>query len=164
MNNSSSESETESENVFIEWILENIDKKYENCDLSDKDYYKKLSERIKFYVKAKEKMENDPLIVELSRIAEDYTNEHKDLNISPEAAMSHAIKQHKSLLLETIETFMKGDETDEEDDDFNEDSDNNDVEDANEETDEDDENMIKNGLRTKTMPHNMSQYSKLMRH
>jgi len=131
---------------FIDNLLENIQSKYEICDMDRKEIYQKLCNRIKFHLVSKEEVEADSVMSELSSDASDYKETHKDLKISDSAAIDHAIKEHKSLLMEKIDDLFEDENsTDYESEDSQVDNEEN--------TEENVEPMIGSGYRTKTNMH-----------
>ena len=140
-NTSESETEADKKNEFIRWLLQRIEERNDD-KLTEKQYYTKLSDKIKFYANVNEMMEKDPIFQDLESKAQNYVDENSELTISTEAAMGHALKQHKSLLLEEINEFLNNDSNEERDDgDDSSDEDNADIND----------DQSGEGHRTKTM-------------
>ena len=128
---------------FIDNLLQNIQSKYENCDMDRKEMYQKLCKRIKFHLVSKEEVEADSVMSGLSSDAADYKETHKDLKISDSAAIDHAIKEHKSLLMEKMNDHLEDENS------INYKSDDSEVNNE-ENTEENVEPMIGSGYRTKT--------------
>lgn len=108
----SSESETR---FFIDELMERIHEKYQNSDYDIKDYYHKLISRIKFHLNSKQSIENDSLMQKIEETAEKYKNSHEEITFSRDTAIDHAIKQHKSLIMEMIRNYLQNDEEDKSD-------------------------------------------------
>ena len=135
---------------FIQWLLEKINNKLDEDDnFMEKEFYHLLIKRLKFYVKAKTMMENDPLFEKLKDIANDYQSENDELNVSDESALEHAIKQNKAIIMHEIKRFLYNDN------DESESEDEEDTESENMSDNESNENYSEmsqtgNGSRTKT--------------
>ena len=142
-----SESENDS-NVFLQWLMEKINSKFNTNEMVEKEYFKLVTNRLKFYSKAKAMMDDDPLFQKLEDIADQYINDHEDLNISKEAAMEYAIKQFKSIIMEKIMNFLYESDDDGEDiDEEMEENDDSDAENDDSDDDSDAENNSNNRFR-----------------
>ena len=139
---SDSESENDS-NIFMQWLMEKINSKFNTNEMIDKEFFKLVTERLKFYSKAKAMMDEDHLFQKLENMADEYMNDNEDLNVSDEAAMEYAIKQFKSIIMEKIRNFLYESDSDAEEDVDEEMEESNDNGDNNSDTD----NILNNRFR-----------------
>lgn len=158
MSDTENSSETDTR-FFIDELMERIHGKYQDCDFNTKDYYHKLISRIKFHLNSKQSMENDSLMQKIEETAEKYKNSHEEITFSHDTAIDHAIKQHKSLIMEMIRNYCENDEEDRSDYESEMTSDNDNEIDMN-------ESMSQNGSgqRTKLDTMGYPKYNGLMRH